>query len=197
MEMNSSNAIPNGKFPWLDGGRPRTRLSLPQPSVAYGSMDPLESMKRLYMKLADPNVKQNIKRTELLLSVNWKTSTGDTGQRSDTDMSVGASAARQSGIGEKIRRPSIPYTSTADVPTPQREQELGKLIVPLIMLLGASDLFIVILAHLKTELGSRCTCLRHYQIGPRAKALLKILPLLVNLILSNAAMTIRARAAEA
>lgn len=57
---------PEWKVPWFDALELASRFRI-QPSFAYGSMDPLESMKRLtwvYMKLADPNVKQNIKRAE-------------------------------------------------------------------------------------------------------------------------------------
>lgn len=57
---------PEWKVPWFDALELASRFRI-QPSFAYGIMDPLESMKRLtwvYMKLADPNVKQNIRRAE-------------------------------------------------------------------------------------------------------------------------------------
>ncbi|KAJ3872434.1 hypothetical protein F5051DRAFT_155993 [Lentinula edodes] len=57
---------PEWKVPWFDALELATRFRI-QPSYAYGTIDPLESMKILtwtYMTLADPDVKRNLKRAE-------------------------------------------------------------------------------------------------------------------------------------
>ncbi|KAJ3758130.1 hypothetical protein EV360DRAFT_83363 [Lentinula raphanica] len=57
---------PEWKVPWFDALELAARFRI-QPSYAYGNVDPLESMKILtlvYMNLADPEVKRNLKRAE-------------------------------------------------------------------------------------------------------------------------------------
>ncbi|KAF5392460.1 hypothetical protein D9757_002247 [Collybiopsis confluens] len=57
---------PEWKVPWFDAFELASRFRI-RPSFAYGARDPLEAMKRLtkaYMKLADPDVKRNVKRAE-------------------------------------------------------------------------------------------------------------------------------------
>ncbi len=57
---------PEWKVPWFDALELAARFRI-QPSFAYGDVDPVESMKRLtsaYMKLADPDIKRNVKRAE-------------------------------------------------------------------------------------------------------------------------------------
>ncbi|KAJ3746045.1 hypothetical protein DFH05DRAFT_1442763 [Lentinula detonsa] len=57
---------PEWRVPWYDALELAARFRI-QPSYAYGTIDPLESMKTLtlaYMKLADPDVKRNLKRAE-------------------------------------------------------------------------------------------------------------------------------------
>ncbi|KAJ4490696.1 hypothetical protein J3R30DRAFT_122797 [Lentinula aciculospora] len=57
---------PEWKVPWFDALELAARFRI-HPSYAYGTIDPLESMKKLtvaYMHLADPDVKRSSKRAE-------------------------------------------------------------------------------------------------------------------------------------